>query len=298
MNEYTSSCIYRFIVCNPTTREWRTLPVPRNHDHPYVHPNDSRFRYTTLLAFDPSWSAQFYVFRFQEKFNKSRSLGICQLEVFSPSLSTWFVDDSQCWDRDAWGPNPIILIGKSHHFMGGVLHLQTSSHKILVVEGLEAMSYRMPLPPHHFTTMLPHDHCRLKVGCFGQSSGLLQCAFQEEGGRTITIFSLDSYRPCKWSLKHRLCMQDALGRDDFIRSGDSWPLFCDYKIIAFDLEKGVLLLVDDNLMKLLSYNINTGKLGGVKNGQLNLAFGHYYYYVACYSKLPRMSRSCGELSSK
>uniref|UniRef100_M8C5F8 F-box associated domain-containing protein n=1 Tax=Aegilops tauschii TaxID=37682 RepID=M8C5F8_AEGTA len=128
------------------------------------------------------------------------------------------------------------------------------------------MSHRMPLPPHHFTIMLPHDQRGLKVGCFGQSSGLLQCAFQDEGGRTITVFSLDSYRPCKWSLKHRLCMRDALGRDDFIRSGDSWPSFCDYRIVALDLEKGVLLLVDDNLMKLLSYNINTGKLSGIKNG--------------------------------
>ncbi|KAE8769408.1 F-box protein [Hordeum vulgare] len=82
---------------------------------------------------------------------------------------------------------------------------------------------------HHSTVKLP-DGCE-GGGCFGQSSGLLQCAFPEKGGRTIAVFGLDA--ACKWSMKHRFSMQDAFGRDEFVGGAGS----CGYQIIAIDLER-------------------------------------------------------------
>uniref|UniRef100_A0A8R7P825 F-box domain-containing protein n=1 Tax=Triticum urartu TaxID=4572 RepID=A0A8R7P825_TRIUA len=60
-SSYTSADTCRFTVCNPATREWRTLPI-LNTPH-----GSNVSRYTAFLAFDPSWSGQFYVFNFQEK---------------------------------------------------------------------------------------------------------------------------------------------------------------------------------------------------------------------------------------
>ena len=57
-SSHTSPDIFRFIVCNPATREWRILPdTQRKSDN---------FSYTTILGFDPSRSPHFCVFNFHE----------------------------------------------------------------------------------------------------------------------------------------------------------------------------------------------------------------------------------------
>ncbi|XBJ20550.1 hypothetical protein VPH35_011361 [Triticum aestivum] len=262
-SNYTSLEMGHFIVCNPATRAWRAVRAPESHPHP-LDSDGSHCR--TFLAFDPSWSAQFYIINIQE--NANGSPVSLKLEVFSSELSTWFVDDT-------WSFRPRRL-NKPHNFIGGVLHVQTISRGILVVEGMEAISYDMP--PNHYTIKLPNDR---RDGCFGESAGFLHYASPDDGGRTIAVSSLDSHRPCKWSLKHRLCMRDAFGRDIFsCREGYLY----DFRIAAIDLEREVIFLFDMEARKLLSYNINSGKVSVIKDGWLNW-FGDYYSYVACYSKL-------------
>uniref|UniRef100_A0ACD5U082 Uncharacterized protein n=1 Tax=Avena sativa TaxID=4498 RepID=A0ACD5U082_AVESA len=274
----TSSAICRFIVCNPATREWRMLPDTHGS------------RCETILAFDPSWSTQFYVFNLHKKARDSWQPNICKLEVFSSDLSTWLVDDEWC--------HP-IGVDKPHIFIGGVLYVQKSGNEILVLEGWDAMRER--IQPVDFTIKLLADSYSLMDGCFGQSSGLLQCAFLEEGGRRVAIWSFNAYLPCKWSLKHRINMQDAFGRDYFDRisdprmfsfgriyfdrtgDGDMFSWLRGYRILALDLERDVLLLIDREAKNILSYNISNGKLSEI---QYAPPLWKYYYYVACHSKLP------------
>ncbi|XP_051210342.1 F-box protein At5g49610 [Lolium perenne] len=205
-SSYTSPDICRFIVCNPATREWRTLPD--THPNPYG-PGGSL--YTTLLAFDLSWSSQFYVFNFVKRYHDYLPLGVRELEVFSSEISMWLVDAK--WSS-------CIQVRKSRAFIGGVLYVQTYSRETLVFKGLEAMI--SGIPPHHFTIKMQHDPWRLANGCFGQSSGFLQCAFPEESGDTVAVFNLDSCHPYKWSLKHRLSARDVFGKDDLVRSYGSF----------------------------------------------------------------------------
>ncbi|XBJ27639.1 hypothetical protein VPH35_004873 [Triticum aestivum] len=253
---YASAEACRFIMCNPATREWRSLPVPD------TQPDPTEFVGDTFLAFDPSWSAQFYVFNFREKFDGYWTLGINKLEVFSSDLSTWIVDA-------AW--SPFIKICNPHHFIGGVLYVHTNGGDIL---GLEVIG--SGIPPRHFIVKLPHGHSDLVSGCFGQSSG----------GHTIAVFSLDTCHSYKWSFKYRLSMGNAFGRDDFLHIDDEgWYCWLDYQIVALDSERKVLFLVDKVRMKLLSYNIITGKLSEIEDGCRT----DYLYYVACYSKLPVLS---------
>jgi hypothetical protein len=272
-SKYTFPYTCRFIVCNPATREWRYLPVPESQRDPC---GANAGWYTTILAFDPSWSAQsFYVFNFRENFKNIFVYGISRLEVFSSDLSTWLVDDAWSWDRE-------IVVSKPHNFIGGALHVQTRSGEILVVDGLNRMS--SGIPPNKLTIKLPHDHCRLLDGCFGQSSRSLLCAWPEECGRTVAVFSLDANLPCKWSLKHRLTMPDAFGRDNIIGFCDDGfqILQCSYRIFALDSEREVLFLVDKETYRLFSYNINTMKVSEIQDGCLPSV----HHYVACYSKLP------------
>ncbi|XBJ20549.1 hypothetical protein VPH35_011360 [Triticum aestivum] len=251
---YTFGNTCRFIVCNPATKEWRALPVSNTNNHPYV---SNYSRCTTFLAFDPSWSAQFYVFHFLQN-AKGRPM----------------VDD-------AWSSDHRLRFKNPHSFVGGVLHVQTNKiNEILVVQGLEAMSSGMV--PCHYIIQPPENWLG---GCFGQSLGVLQWASPEESGRVIKIFRLDAYRPCKWSLKHRLRIRDAFERDDFVPIEEYLLWLCGFEIVALDFERGVIFLFEKYEKKLLWYNINTGKLNEIKDDR----FTHgceYYSYVACYSKLP------------
>uniref|UniRef100_A0A8R7P4H2 F-box domain-containing protein n=1 Tax=Triticum urartu TaxID=4572 RepID=A0A8R7P4H2_TRIUA len=86
-SNYTYLNICRFIMCNHATQEWRTLPDI------HIDPDPTYSTYKAFLAFNPSWSAQFYVFNFQEKFDDELlPIGIKKLEVFSSDLSSWIVD--------------------------------------------------------------------------------------------------------------------------------------------------------------------------------------------------------------
>uniref|UniRef100_A0ACD5T7C3 Uncharacterized protein n=1 Tax=Avena sativa TaxID=4498 RepID=A0ACD5T7C3_AVESA len=270
--------ICRFILCNPATREWRMLPD--THTDQYETWSGCK----SILAFDPSWSAHFYVFNFQENRYKVWPFGFGKLEVFSSNLSTWVVDND-------W--RSMIEVEKPHIFIGGVLHVQTNGREILVLEGLEAMG--SGIQPHGFTIKMPEDRYGLANGCFGQSSGFLLCAFPEEGGHRVAVWGLDSYRPCEWSRKHFLSLQNALGRDYFDRIGYWHMLSCwrGYQILSLDLEREVLFLLDREAKKLLSYNISKGKLSEIHCSCppwntifFRLPFWKCNYYVACYTKLP------------
>ncbi|KAF7055022.1 hypothetical protein CFC21_062596 [Triticum aestivum] len=84
-NNYTPLGICRFIVCNPATREWKMLrDTPPSHYDPFYN--------MSILAFSPSWSANFYVFNFQCLSTLCLGFGPVKLQVFSSDLSTWFLD--------------------------------------------------------------------------------------------------------------------------------------------------------------------------------------------------------------
>jgi hypothetical protein len=83
-------------------------------------------------------------------------------------------------------------------------------------------------------------------------------AFLEESGDMVAVFNLETYRPDKWSLKHRIGMRDALGRNDLVCGDGGSERWLPYMVVALDLEREVLLLTDGDAKKLLSYNINTG----------------------------------------
>ncbi|XBJ07356.1 hypothetical protein VPH35_012898 [Triticum aestivum] len=280
-SSYTSTNVCRFVVCNPATREWRILPD--------THPGTDDPRYVTILAFDPSWSPQFYIFNFHLKRVHGLILGTSKLEIFQSESSTWLEDDTL--DRD------INISGRTHLFVNGMLYVSVG-YEVLVFEGLEAMSDG--IPPYHQTISLPPEASYLSTftnGCFGKSSGILHYALPHENGRSIVVWTLDDFghHSWTWTKMCHLSMTDAFGKDEFVHyddggdgGEDKWFWNCDYRIADLDLERGFVFLHDQKANKLLSYNISAGKLNEIQD-----AFGWdlYYVYVPCYSGLPAQETS-------
>ena len=165
-----------------------------------------------------------------------------------------------------------------------------------MLNGFEAMS--SCIPPNRRTIKLPNDPSvespnGLSVGTytqgfFGHSLGALHFALPDVDGRAIRIWSLDVSGPYKWSMKHRLSIRDAFGRDDLSHYDSTQQCRnCAYRIGALDLESDVMFLfAGEN--KLRSYAISTGKfheLGDIEQDHEH-SYGKFFYYIACYLKLP------------
>jgi hypothetical protein len=86
ISNYTTLGICRFVVCNPPTRQWRIIPD--------THPNIEDPRYVTILAFDPSWSPQLYIFYFHLEHLHGLIPATSKFEIFQSQSSTWLVDDT------------------------------------------------------------------------------------------------------------------------------------------------------------------------------------------------------------
>ncbi|GJN41415.1 hypothetical protein PR202_gn00787 [Eleusine coracana subsp. coracana] len=267
----TSSDIFRFIVCNPATREWRILPDAQR--------KPDTFYYTIKLGFDPAMSPHFCVFNFRyDRGPANLVLDLNQVEMFSSRNSTWLVY------HDLLDQNNFISVsGRPHVFLDGYLHAHTD-RDVWVLEELKTP--HIGRPPSNWTIELPlhredccADHCFR--GCLGQSRGTLHYAAAEEDGRTVSVWSHDYFCPNGWTVEHRLSMSDVLGRDDFVHYEDGWIWACNYEIIAIDMERKILFLTDNMTNMLLSCNISTGKLTEIKDST-----HWYFYYVACCLKLP------------
>ncbi|VAH87970.1 unnamed protein product [Triticum turgidum subsp. durum] len=276
-NSYTPQGICRFIVCNPATREWKILPdTPLSHYDPFYN--------MSILAFSTSWSANFYVFNFQRLSTLRLGFGPVKLQVFSFDLSSWFLDDAS-WLSET-------MVSQPHLFIDGALYVRTDLHEIMVLKSLEETS--SGILPSLRTIELPHEDvgfiARFGQCCFGQSSGALHYALPEEDARTILVWSLDVDEPYEWSLKYRLSMSHAFGRDNLCQyDSHSWK--CDYEVIALDLENDGLVLFDERADKLRLYNIRTGELNVIQpdNHRCCSLEDEYYHYVASYSKLPALT---------
>ncbi|KAM0858978.1 hypothetical protein ACQ4PT_047505 [Festuca glaucescens] len=280
-SRYSSPHTCRFIVCNPATREWRILPD--------THPTTDDPHDVTILAFDPSWSQQFYIFNFHLMQHHGLILGTSKLEIFQSETSTWLMDDTLDLHID--------ICFRTHLFVSGMLYVATG-YKVLVFKGLEAMSDGAP--PYHQTISLPSEASYVSNftrGCFGKSSGIFHYVLPHEDGRSILVWSLDDYdhNSWTWTVQCQLNMTDAFGRDDFVHydnggneGDDKWFWNCDYRVVDLDLDRELVFLCDGKAKKLLSYNISTGKLNAIKEA---FQWHHYYVYVPCYSQLPAQEPS-------
>uniref|UniRef100_A0ACD5WCL1 Uncharacterized protein n=1 Tax=Avena sativa TaxID=4498 RepID=A0ACD5WCL1_AVESA len=266
--------IYNAVVCNPATKEW--MEIPDTEPGPPICSTDIR------LCFDPLWSQDFYVFKFQSIPHMIPHIGTTtEVEVFFSENSSW----SGClWETEH------AFVDESL-FVNGVLYvMHLWDHKILALDAPDTRSQWL----NHRIIQLPGftngaDTFNCCDGCLCQSSGLLCYAKQELDGCAVRIWSLES--PDEWVVKQRVRMTGVFGRDVLINTGREGYWYFDYDILAFDLERDLVILVDTKADKIISVSISTGKGSQfVKIPEKFTELHHSLFYVPYYGEVPALVR--------
>jgi hypothetical protein len=266
---YKRAAFSNAIVCNPATKQW--MAIPDTEPGLPVHRIDPR------LCFDPLWSQHFYVFKFQ---CGPHMMATMEVEVFFSEDSTW----SGC----LWGTEEAFC--NESLFVNGVLYvMHFCDPKILALDApntsAQWLNHRIIQLPGFATRTETYNCCD---GCLSQSSGILCYAKQELDGCAVRIWSLES--PDKWVVKHRVRMTDVFKRDMLITRELFWRF--DYDILAFDMERELVILDDKKADKIISVSISTGE--GSRFLKIPKKFTELYhclFYVPYYGEVPALVRS-------
>uniref|UniRef100_A0ACD6A7A4 Uncharacterized protein n=2 Tax=Avena sativa TaxID=4498 RepID=A0ACD6A7A4_AVESA len=264
----THAEISNAIVCNPATEEWMALPD--------THPGPTVTRSHLRLCFDPQWSQHFYVFNSEWGLIPTGGFK-AEVKVFFSEDSTW--SNCLCEIHDAfWGGSV---------FVNGVLYVQhVWAHYLLALDAPNTCSQLI----NDRTIQLPGfpnkpEKFDCPDGCLCQSSGVLCYAQQELDGCMMRIWSLEGSD--RWVVKHRLSMNGVFGREMLLRTDNRGAWYFDYDIVAFDLERELVIVVDRITHKVFSVSVGTGKLSKIRD-DIQRPLG--YYYVPYYCKFPALAR--------
>jgi hypothetical protein len=245
--------------------------------------NDSD--YHVMLCFDPLWSQHFYVFKFWKRHSSHPEVHpINEIEIFSSQDITWHSSPLKI---------EIGFHGRSL-FIHGVLYVQHSSDHCVLQMEIDATATCTKLLKRR-TIQLPgfpmeRGIFRCSDGCLSQSSGVLCYAQQEIDGCMMQIWSLEGSSSESWVVKHRLNMIDAFGRDVLVHSDSSGSVWFDYYILAFDLDREIVILGEQGTWKFLSFSISTRKLSELQSAT-TCELSEKFYYLPYYCNLPSFSAS-------
>jgi hypothetical protein len=237
--------------------------------------------YHVMLCFDPLWSQHFYVFKFQKR-RTSHPGGhpVNKIEIFSSQDFLW---------HSSLLESEIGFHGRSH-FIHGVLYVEHSSDRCVLAMEIDAADPCTQLLKRR-TIQLPGYPMRPEMshcadGCLALSSGVLCYAQQDIDDCMMQIWNLEGSSPDRWVVKHRLNMIDAFGRVlTLVRSDSSGTLCFDYEILAFDLDRDIVILAERGTWKFLSFSISTRKLSKLQ-APTTCELSADFYYVTYYCKLP------------
>ncbi|XP_044396933.1 putative F-box protein At1g19160 [Triticum aestivum] len=145
---------------------------------------------------------------------------------------------------------------------------------------LKLRTFRLPGFPYG-----PDQRFYCFDGRLCQSSGVLCYAQQESDGCMIQIWSLEGSD--RWVVKRRLSMNNVFGRDIMLRTSNDGFWYFDYEILAFDLERELVILADTIANnKIISYSISTGKVCQILNIPRFIDLYRSLLYVPYYGKFP------------
>ncbi|MCD7468687.1 hypothetical protein HAX54_007085 [Datura stramonium] len=174
----------KYYVCNPATRDWKMLPLPR-----YYHGDEP----AVVLAFEPSLrniEAYYHVICAFPMIDQP----IIGFEIYSSESNTWSCSSAYCTDLE----NPCLVGGGS--YMKGVAYYETKSNEVLAFDVRHEIPAIISLPP-------------IQVGRHGsltQMEGeLCYVAANNECGN---VFLIDIYQGMEMSLKRSVSINLGLDR--------------------------------------------------------------------------------------
>ncbi|CAL5090923.1 unnamed protein product [Urochloa decumbens] len=244
-----------FIVCNPATKQWVTVPskhIPAYSGYLVKH---------TCLIFDPAASSHFHVVQFWENLKETL------VHAYSSKTGVW--RSSRCH----WGSFSIAR-DLASAFFNGKLYLALNGrneHWIVAWDTEGGTRKIIPLP------FLKGQKWCLPVSDYvGQSQGRLHYIYHEQGlleadepiedvngfeadyatdfvgtegwSYELCIWVLEDYDTEQWELKHTVSFLELFGKVN-CRMG--------YKVIAIHPDHNLLFLVQHWNQKLISYDMDS-----------------------------------------
>ncbi|XP_077252446.1 F-box protein At5g07610-like [Tasmannia lanceolata] len=211
---------HHYIVSNPTTRKWVSLPE--------VHKNSC----VDGLVYDPCISDQFKVVRFLCCIRENSSI---KLQIFSSETGKWV--ESTMFS----GSKVSFLFEGQCVFSNGALHVLFYPNYVLKFDIKEERCVLIELPEQ--------ENRLFHIGYLGESGGCLHYA--EIINSVLEIWSLRDCRRCKWVLKHSIGLEDLVEQ---LPRPRSWR----FSFLAFHPDLEVVFLKTDD--KICYYHLNTSKL--------------------------------------
>ncbi|CAL4890803.1 unnamed protein product [Urochloa decumbens] len=239
-----------YIVCNPATEQWVTVPSSgwkpsRLHGDDESDDSDDSNTETspttfTYLVFDPAVSPHFQLVQFWVNDNSR----VEQMQTYSSKIGVWREREST-WHDD------IVAFFAGSAFLRGMLHFCNSNFfgceidvELIVAVNRKGGSCRVIIGPEKLCD----------VAFVGQSQWRLHYMIQHEGSTGemtgLSIWVLHDYDAEEWVLKHNVTFLQLFGRM-------SCRVQYDYSVVAIHPDRNLIFFFQHWDLKLKSYDMDS-----------------------------------------
>ncbi|VAH10666.1 unnamed protein product [Triticum turgidum subsp. durum] len=215
-----------YVVCNPATQEWTSLPPIKLGDLAHGHLyRFSRRKY--FLGFDPAVPSRFVVF-------------VSLIPKYVGLSMTMFCSSETGGWTAMQGQRHYLRTHRFGAFLNGTMHWYTRLSIVTVdMKGNACMEIKMP------PAIMKNDSA---VPFVGQSQGRLYASsIDNQDGCQLTVWILENYATGQWNLKCTVSCLELIGRDS-LKEGECYRTFA----IHPDCD---LIFFTDGKEKALSYDM-------------------------------------------
>ncbi|CAL4911347.1 unnamed protein product [Urochloa decumbens] len=251
-----------YVVCNPATGEWITLPQP-THAPGLMSNLDTC---SAELGFDPAASSNFYVFQLVQEYGRDI---VQAVEIYSSETDRWVLRES------GWSDDKLIHFTRQMTYFKGFLHLCDMSSAVASVD-TEGQTWR-------FSRVLSDT---ISGNCIsvGSSQRRLLCVYDDAWQNdAMLIYVLEDHDSEErvWTFKHSISKPGLT-----LRGG--W----DYYIAAFHPDSDLIFFFDLSQKRLMSYDMKhsdvhvictLGKVPNIVDGMVFNVRRPFLPYVPLYS---------------
>jgi hypothetical protein len=256
-------------VCNPTTKEWETVPSCG-----LLTPQTS----SAYLAFDPAVASHFNLVQFEVE---DEELFLLSVHAYSSETGTWSLNQADEQGEEGqlqgWCHRVRFNFVMRHFdrapFVNGFLHLlvwEQDQMKIVVVD-VQGKARRMVPVPHAADT-------GRWMCCFGKSQGKLHYMTREkvDAHERVSIWVLQEYDTKEWVLKHIVDTHEVFGEE--------------FKVFDIHEDCNVVFLTQSLRHKLVAYSMNNKEVTDIATLDDQRCLLGTVHYVPCFRKITRTQK--------